>query len=416
MLNGKKITIGVTGSIAAYKAAFLIRLLVKEGAEVKVVMTRSARDFITPLTLSVLSKNAVVSNFTSKDKSEWNNHVELAAWADLFLIAPASANTMAKMAHGVCDNLLLATYLSAKSPVWIAPAMDLDMYKHPSTAANLITLESYGNTIIPAEDGELASGLEGEGRMAEPETILGKLADHFNDSSKTDKKKSKGLKGRKVLVTAGPTCEAIDPVRFITNHSSGKMGFAIAEELAGRGAQVSLISGPTQLHTIHPNIKRTDIVSAGEMYEQCLLEAKKNDIIVMAAAVADFTPETVSAQKVKKNGQASVLKLKPTKDILADIGKEKKKGQLLVGFAMETENEIANAKKKIKKKNLDIIVLNSLTEKGAGFSSKGGSVVSSQDTNKITIIDKNNKVVNYGLKSKINVAGDIADTIDALLK
>ncbi len=391
MLNGKKIILGVTASIAAYKAAFLLRLLVKEGAEVRVIMTPAAHDFITPLTLSTLSRHPVLTEFTKGKTGEWNNHVELGLWADLLLIAPASANTIAKMASGACDNLLMATYLSARCPVYLAPAMDADMYKHPSTLANLKKLSSFSNTIIPPGDGELASGLYGEGRMAEPEEIM--------DFLRTSLKKKLPLAGRSALVTAGPTYEAIDPVRFIGNHSSGKMGFALAEELAAAGAFVTLVCGPNQLELRNKSIKRIDVTSAEEMYQAAAGTFKNTDIAILAAAVADFRPEKASAKKIKKKeGKVPEIALVKTKDIAAELGKRKTKKQLLVGFALETDNEVANAKEKLRKKNLDMIVLNSLRQKGAGFSG---------DSNKVSILDKNNKTLNFDLKTKQLVAKDI---------
>ncbi|MEP2773942.1 MAG: bifunctional phosphopantothenoylcysteine decarboxylase/phosphopantothenate--cysteine ligase CoaBC [Fulvivirga sp.] len=393
MLQNKKIVLGVCGSIAAYKAASLVRLLKKAEAEVKVIMTASASDFITPLTLSTLSKNPVYTNFIKNEAGEWNNHVELGLWADFMLIAPASANTIAKMAHGQCDNLLLATYLSAKCPVYVAPAMDLDMYKHPSAVANLDRLKQYGNTIIDAEYGELASGLVGAGRMAEPESVVDFLS---------NKSKKKALTGKSVLITAGPTYEAIDPVRFIGNHSSGKMGYALAETLANEGADIHLISGPTNLQVTHPNIKVTSVTSAQEMYDASVSIFNKMDIAVLAAAVADYKPDTVADQKIKKADSNLNISLTKTKDIAAELGKLKRNGQIMVGFALETENEEANAQKKIQSKNFDFIVLNSLNDKGAGFG---------HDTNKITIIDKQNKIRKFELKSKTAVAQDIVDTI-----
>ncbi len=393
MLQNKKIVLGVCGSIAAYKAASLVRLLKKAEAEVKVIMTTSASDFITPLTLSTLSKNPVYSNFIKNEAGEWNNHVELGLWADFMLIAPASANTIAKMATGQCDNLLLATYLSAKCPVYVAPAMDLDMYKHPSTEENIDKLKQYGNTIIDAEYGELASGLVGAGRMAEPESIINFLS---------KKSKKKALTGKKVLITAGPTYESIDPVRFIGNHSSGKMGYAIAESLANEGADVQLISGPTNLNVSHPNIKVTSVTSAEEMYTASVNVFAKVDIAVLAAAVADYRPDTVADQKIKKADAKLKISLTKTKDIAAELGKLKQQNQIMVGFALETENEETNAQKKIKSKNFDFIVLNSLNDKGAGFG---------HDTNKISIIDKQNKIRKFELKSKKEVAQDIVDTI-----
>lgn len=397
MFKNKNILIGVTSSIAAYKTAFLVRLLVKQGANVKIIMTRSATEFITPLTLSTLSKNPVLIEFTKNTSGEWNNHVELGLWADVFVIAPASANTIAKMANGICDNLLLAAYLSAKCDVYLAPAMDLDMFRHKTTIDNLKRLASFGNKIIPPGNGELASGLYGEGRMAEPEKIIAFL----------EKELSKNLpfSGKKVLVTAGPTYEAIDPVRFIGNHSSGKMGFAIAEELAAQGAEVTLVCGPNSLKTTHPNIHRIDIISAEELYTASLKAFKAADLAILSAAVADFKPANISEQKIKKADGNKIISLIPTKDTLAELGKLKKKNQLLIGFALETENEIENAKTKIKNKNLDLIILNSLNDKGAGFKS---------DTNKISIINKNNKITTFELKSKENVAKDILSIIHQL--
>lgn len=394
MLKGKKILLGVTGSIAAYKAATLVRLLVKQGAEVKVLMSDGAQDFITPLTLSTLSKNPVYHQFVLNNQGEWTNHVELAIWADCLLIAPATANTIAKMAHGICDNLLLATYLSAKCVTFVAPAMDLDMYAHGSTQNNLTTLKSYGNIVLPVASGELASGLIGAGRMIEPEEIISFLQTHLVTTE--------ALKNKKVLVTAGPTYESIDPVRFIGNHSSGKMGFAIAEEFARHGADVTLISGPTDLKTNNSKIKRIDVTSADDMFEKTLKAFTKSEIAVMSAAVADYTPEKVSITKIKKSGDQLHLKLKKTKDILAELGMHKTKKQTLVGFALETNNEVANAKLKLQKKNLDFIVLNSLRSKGAGFGF---------DTNKITIIDKLGVQTEYKLKSKTEVAHDIVQKI-----
>lgn len=394
MLKGKKILLGVTGSIAAYKAATLVRLLVKQGAEVKVIMNDRAQDFITPLTLSTLSKNPVYHQFVLNNQGEWTNHVDLALWADCLLVAPATANTIAKMAHGICDNLLLATYLSAKCVTFVAPAMDLDMYAHGSTQNNLNTLKSYGNIVLPVANGELASGLIGAGRMIEPEEICTFLQAHLVTTQ--------SLKNKKVLVTAGPTYESIDPVRFIGNHSSGKMGFAIAEEFARHGADVTLISGPTDLNSINPNIKRIDVTSADEMFEKTVKAFTKSDIAVMSAAVADYTPEKVSITKIKKSGDELHLKLKKTKDILAELGKHKTKKQLLVGFALETNNEVPNAKQKLQKKNLDFIVLNSLRSKGAGFGF---------DTNKITIIDKAGVQTDFKLKSKTEVAHDIVQKV-----
>lgn len=391
-MKGRKIVLGVTGGIAAYKAAFLVRLLVKAGAEVRVVMTPSAQQFITPLTLSTLSKHPVLSQFTEGERGEWNNHVELGLWGDLMLIAPASANTLAKMVEGRSDNLLMTVYLSARCPVAVAPAMDLDMYAHPQTQANLLRLQQQGVLLIPPGTGELASGLSGEGRMAEPGTIVEFAEATFARANR--------LSGKKILVTAGPTYEAIDPVRFIGNHSTGKMGFALAEELAAQGADVTLVAGPVTLTARHPKIKRIDVVSAQEMYEACISEFSSADAAILSAAVADFRPAKKAASKIKKEqGGISSIELEETTDILASLGKIKKEKQVLVGFALETENEIANAKSKLERKNLDFIVLNSLREKGAGF---GG------DTNRVSILTREGKTLNFELKSKQAVAGDIA--------
>lgn len=394
MLQGKKIILGVCGSIAAYKSVLLVRLLVKEGAEVKVIMTASASDFITPLTLSTLSRNPVYSRFVKDDTGQWNNHVDLGLWADLMIVAPASANTLAKMANGLCDNLLLATYLSARCPVYVAPAMDLDMYMHPSTQRNLSLLKDYGNIIIDATHGELASGLVGQGRMAEPEEILQEVKNFFD--------KKKVLTGKKVLITAGPTYEAIDPVRFIGNHSSGKMGYALAHHMALNGAQVTLVSGPSQQSVDHENIELVKVTSAQEMYDACMQYFPDVDIAVLSAAVADYKPAHAADQKIKKKTNSLTLELVKTQDIAASLGKLKKNGQFTVGFALETENELDNAQNKIKSKNFDLIVLNSLNDKGAGFG---------HDTNKISIIDKQNNVRNFELKSKTDVAKDIINTI-----
>jgi phosphopantothenoylcysteine decarboxylase/phosphopantothenate--cysteine ligase len=393
MLNGKKILLGVTGSIAAYKAATLTRFFIKAGAEVRVIMTHSATDFITPVTMSTLSKNPCYIDFIKNENGEWNNHVELALWADSMLIAPASLNTIGKMANGICDNLLLATYLSAKCPIYIAPAMDEDMWLHPSTMKNLETLKSFGNIIIPPQKGELASGLNGEGRMEEPENILAFI---LNEVSKT-----MPLKGKKALVTAGPTYEAIDPVRFIGNNSSGKMGYAIAEELAEKGADVTLISGPTSL-SISPKIKLINIVTAAEMHKACMENFKGKNITVMTAAVADYKPAVKQSEKIKKKQKALTIKLAPTNDILFELGQMKTKTQFLCGFALETENVMSNAMLKLKRKNLDMIVVNSLKDQGAGFH---------EETNKISIIDPSNKITNFDLKSKKEVAEDIVKFI-----
>ena len=394
MLAGKKIILGVTGSIAAYKSAVLTRLLVKAGAEIKVIMTPSAHDFITPLTLSTLSKNPVLTEFIKDESGQWNNHVELGLWADAMIIAPASANTIAKMASGLCDNLLLAVYLSARCPVFFSPAMDLDMLQHPSTKENIQKLKTFGNHIIDPSFGELASGLTGLGRMAEPEEIAEHLKKIFEGNSK--------LKGKKVLVTAGPTHEAIDPVRFIGNHSSGKMGFAIAEALANEGAQVNLVTGPTQQHTQHPGISVKHVTSAEEMYNVCSNLFPTSDITVLSAAVADYKPTVKADQKIKKKDETLTIELTKTHDIAASLGKLKHNGQVIVGFALETEQEHANALKKLESKNFDLIVLNSLNDNGAGFG---------HDTNKITIIDRKEKVKTFELKSKKEVARDIVNAI-----
>jgi phosphopantothenoylcysteine decarboxylase/phosphopantothenate--cysteine ligase len=391
VLSGKKILLGVTAGIAAYKTSYLVRHFIKAGAEVKVVMTPAAKDFVTPLTLSTLSKNPVHSTFYDKSEENelWNNHVDLALWADLMVIAPLTANTLAKMSEGICDNLLLATYLSAKSTVYFAPAMDLDMYQHETTSSNILSLEKRGNVFIPPSFGELASGLEGEGRMAEPEEILTFIENHLLESLP--------LRGKRVLITAGPTYEAIDPVRFIGNHSSGKMGFALAEEAAGLGASVTLISGPSNEKLEIANVHRINVVSAEQMYQSTHQHIDGMDIAIFSAAVSDFTPKVVSSQKIKKKESNVQIELVPTKDILASVGALKKE-QYLVGFALETENELENARDKIKRKNLDLIVLNSLQDKGAGFRS---------DTNKVTLINKKGKVKEFELKSKKEVATDI---------
>ncbi|TVZ55417.1 phosphopantothenoylcysteine decarboxylase/phosphopantothenate--cysteine ligase [Lutibacter sp. Hel_I_33_5] len=395
VLSGKKILLGITAGIAAYKTASLVRLFIKSGAEVKVIMTPASKDFITPLTLSTLSKNPVHSTFYNKeDENElWNNHVDLGLWADIMLVAPATANTLSKMANGTCDNLLLATYLSAKCPVYFAPAMDLDMYKHPSTIESLEKLQSFKNVMIPATSGELASGLVGEGRMAEPQDIVSFIENEI--LSKLP------LKGKKVLLTAGPTYEAIDPVRFIGNHSSGKMGFAIAKAAANLGAEVILITGPSHQKVQHSFIKRVDVTSAEEMYTAAHTYFSDVDIAILSAAVADFKPKNVAHQKIKKKDATLTIELEKTKDILASLGAIKKE-QFLVGFALETNNEIVNAKGKLERKNLDAIVLNSLQDKGAGFAT---------DTNKITIIDKNLNEKAFQLKSKAAVAVDIMNEI-----
>jgi len=399
ILSSKKVLLGVTAGIAAYKSAFLVRLFVKAGAQVRVIMTPSAKEFVTPLTLSTLSKNEVYSSFTSEENENetWNNHVELALWADFFVIAPATANTLSKMANGTCDNLLLAAYLSAKCPVYYAPAMDLDMYKHESVQAAFNKLHSYGAIQIPAAFGELASGLVGEGRMAEPGEIISFI--------EKDIVSKLPLRNKKVLITAGPTYEAIDPVRFIGNHSSGKMGYALAEEAASLGAEVILISGPTHLQTKSSFIKILSVTSAEEMYTACHKFYSQIDLAILSAAVADFRPKIKATQKIKKDGASLTIELEPTKDILASLGAIKK-NQLLVGFALETENEIENAKKKLIKKNLDFIVLNSLNDAGAGFGS---------NTNKISIIDKKKQIKSFELKSKTEVAKDIFNILTPVL-
>ena len=395
VLNGKKVLLGVSGGIAAYKTASLVRSLIKAGAHVQVVMTPASKDFVTPLILSTLSKNPVFSEFYNKDdeNKQWNNHVELALWADYILIAPATANTLSKMANGVCDNLLLATYLSAKCPVYFAPAMDLDMYKHQTTLDNFKKLESYKNIMIPAESGELASGLSGEGRMAEPENIVSFLEKHILEALP--------LYGKKILITAGPTYEAIDPVRFIGNHSTGKMGYDIANKAANLGAKVYLVSGPSHQKVNNRSIELIKVTSAEEMYQACHEKYALVDVAIAAAAVADYKPKNVAQQKIKKSDAAFSIELEKTKDILLSLGTQKK-NQFLIGFALETENEIENAKLKIEKKNLNLIVLNSLNDKGAGFG---------QPTNKVTFIDNNFQIEPKELKSKEDVAVDIVEKI-----
>ena len=395
VLSGKKILLGVSGGIAAYKTANLVRLFIKAGAQVQVVMSPASLHFVTPLTLATLSKNPVYFTFYNEEEAtgEWNNHVELGLWADLMLVAPATANTLSKMANGNCDNLLIATYLSAKCPVYFAPAMDLDMYKHPSTLDSFHKLKSFGNIIIPAESGELASGLSGEGRMAEPENIVAFL--------ENDLLERLPLKGKKILITAGPTYEAIDPVRFIGNHSSGKMGFDIANEAANKGAEVILVSGPTHLNVQNSSIKLIRVTSAQDMYDACHEYYNNVDVAIAAAAVADYRPKNVADQKIKKNEATFSIELEKTKDILASLGEQKKK-QFLIGFALETENEIEHAKQKIQKKNLDLIVLNSLNDKGAGFG---------LPTNKVTFISKDFIVEPKELKSKEEVAQDIINKV-----
>tara|TARA_B100000678_G_C18223980_1_gene508055 strand:- start:2333 stop:3535 length:1203 start_codon:yes stop_codon:yes gene_type:complete len=392
VLRGKKILLGITGGIAAYKTASLVRLFIKAGAQVRVVMTPAAKDFITPLTLSTLSKNEVYSSFTEEEGELWNNHVELGLWADIMLIAPATANTLSKMAAGNSDNFLLATYVSAKCPVYFAPAMDLDMYKHPSTKNNFETLKSFGNFMIPAGTGELASGLSGEGRMAEPEEIFQFLEDHLSAFLP--------LKGKQIMITAGPTYEAIDPVRFIGNHSSGKMGYEIARAAANLGAKVILISGPTHLQISEDHIHLIKVVSAQEMYDAAMAHFEKADVVIAAAAVADYKPETIADQKIKKDDETLTIRLTKTQDILRSLG-ERKRQQKLIGFALETNNELENARVKLQKKNLDFVVLNSLQDKGAGFQN---------DTNKVSFVFQD-EVKSFGLKPKSEVAVDILNEI-----
>ena len=395
MLGSKNILLGITGGIAAYKTTFLVRLLIKAGANVKVILTESASSFVSPLTLATLSKNPAVTSFVKEEGNEtdWNNHVDLGLWADLMVIAPATANTMSKMAIGTCDNLLLATYLSAKCPVFFAPAMDLDMYKHESTKNSIDKLKSFGNIMIPATSGELASGLYGEGRMAEPENIVEFIKDYLSQGLP--------LKDKKVVITAGPTYEAIDPVRYIGNHSSGLMGYELANAAANLGAEVILISGPSSLTIDNAAITLVKVVSGDEMYKQAHIYYGNSDIVICAAAVADYRPKTIADQKIKKNEDSFVIDLIKNKDILLSLGKIKK-NQFLVGFALETENELENAKGKLKKKNLDAIILNSLNDKGAGFGS---------NTNKITFIDKNSQIKAFELKTKAEVAVDILNEI-----
>lgn len=397
MLKDKKIILGISGSIAAYKIPALVRLLIKEGAIVQLVMTPSSRDFVTPLTLSTLSGHPVLTEAFNKENGEWNSHVELGLWADMMLIAPLSANTLAKMASGIADNLLLTTYLSAKCPVFIAPAMDLDMYKHPTTVNNIKKLLEYGNHLIAPTEGELASGLCGAGRMEEPENIVQEIKDFFIAEWE--------FAGKKIMITAGPTHEAIDPVRFIGNHSSGLMGFAIAEVFAERGGEVTLITGPSSLKIIDESINRIDVVTAEEMHAACIENFEDADIIVMSAAVADYTPEHPADEKIKKSGKEMTVKLRPTIDILAEMGQKKREDQFLTGFALETENPIANAEAKLERKNLDLIVLNSPRDEGAAFG---------VETNKVTLITKQKEKIEYELKLKHDVAMDIVDKIREL--
>ena len=393
-LQGKHIVLGITGSIAAYKACLLIRLLVKEGAEVQVVIIPSGKEFITPLTLSTLTRKPVISEFFSQRDGTWNSHVDLGLWADLMVIAPATASTIGKMAHGIADNMLITTYLSMKAPVMVAPAMDLDMYAHPATQHNIDILRSYGNIIVEPGSGELASQLVGKGRMEEPENILLHICDALNPHANR-------LRGKKVLITAGPTYEKIDPVRFIGNYSSGKMGYAIAETCASEGAEVTLVSGPTSLQPRHASIRCIRVESAQEMYEATTAQFADADITILSAAVADFTPEEVAGKKIKREKGAQTLTLQPTHDIAAELGRRKQEGQLLVGFALETHDEEANARHKLEKKNLDLIVLNSLQDAGAGFM---------HDTNKVTLLTAES-AQSFPLKSKEAVAKDIIDKI-----
>ena len=393
MLTGKKIVLGITGSIAAYKAAYLCRALIKQGAEVQVIITPAGKEFITPLTLSTLTQKPVICDFFTANSGVWNSHVDLGLWADLMLIAPATASTIGKMANGIADNMLVTTYLSAKAPVFIAPAMDKDMYIHPSTQRNLEKLKSYGNRIIEPASGFLASTLEGKGRMEEPDTIVRVLDDFFNQQKQLSKKK--------VLITAGPTYENIDPVRYISNYSSGKMGFALAKSCADRGAEVILIAGPVHLTVDNPAIKRIDIKSANEMFEQASAYFPETDAAILCAAVADFKVKNVSDKKIKRTDKDTyLLELEANPDIAASLGKIKTKKQILAGFALETENELANAEGKLKRKNLDFIVLNSLNDPEAGFQ---------KDTNKISIIDSSGNKTDFPAKSKNEVANDIMD-------
>lgn len=393
MLEGKKFVLGITGSIAAYKAAYLIRALIKKGAEVQVVITPAGKEFITPITLSALTSKPVISEFFSQRDGTWHSHVDLGLWADAMIVAPATASTIGKMAHGIADNMLITTYLSMKAPVFIAPAMDLDMFAHPATQHNLDILRSYGNHIIEPGEGELASHLVGKGRMEEPDNIVRILEDYFAKGAELAKKK--------VVITAGPTYEKIDPVRFIGNYSSGKMGYALAEECAARGAEVILVSGPVQLTTSHPGIRRIDVESAAEMHETTLCEFADADAAILCAAVADFTPEEVADHKIKREHDDLMLRLKPTHDIAAALGQRKQAHQCLVGFALETDHEAEHAQNKLRRKNLNFIVLNSLRDAGAGFR---------HDTNKITILDAEGSTA-YPLKSKKEVAADIVDRL-----
>jgi len=403
MLKGRKILLGVTGGIAAYKAANIIRLLVKEGAEVKVVMTPIAREFITPLTLATLSRNPVLVDFFDPEDGRWNSHIDLGLWADLYIIAPATANTIGKMASGIADNLLLTTYLSARCPIFLAPAMDLDMLAHPATVRNIETLKSYGNHIIEPGTGELASGLEGRGRMAEPEVIVKEIREFFSKKKITELP----LIGRRVFINAGPTVEPIDPVRFISNHSTGRMGIALADKAAAMGAEVTLVLGPVSLRPSQQAVRIVTVNTAAEMKDESVRAFTQCDIAILAAAVADFTPETVSAAKIKREAGEMVISLKPTEDIAALLGTMKKEGQFLAGFALETDDGLSHAADKLRRKNLDMIVLNSLTDEGAGFGF---------ETNLITIIDRNNNIDKFELKSKDEVASDILQKIISLTR
>jgi phosphopantothenoylcysteine decarboxylase/phosphopantothenate--cysteine ligase len=402
MLKGKHILIGVTGGIAAYKTATIIRLLVKEGADVKVIMTSHSKEFITPLTLATLSKNPVISEFYNPENGDWNSHVDLGIWADLFLIAPATANTIAKMANGVADNLLLTTYFSARCPVFVAPSMDLDMLRHPATIINTETIKAFGNTILEPATGELASGLTGKGRMAEPEEIVMEINNFF-----FKKKRDKPLTGKHLLINAGPTREPLDPVRFISNYSSGKMGIALADAACEYGATVDLVLGPVSITPVSKGINIINVTTAASMASECITRFPDCDIAILSAAVADFTPGTTSEKKIKKDKNGLVLKLKPTIDIAYELGKLKNHLQLLTGFALETDNELANAREKLARKNFDLIILNSLAENGAGFE---------YSTNKITLIDRNNNIDKFEVKSKDEVAKDILDKIVSMIK
>ena len=400
MLKGKKIILGITGSIAAYKAAYIIRALVKKGAEVQVVITPGGKEFITPITLSALSSNPVISEFFSNRDGSWHSHVDLGLWADAMLIAPATASSIGKMANGIADNMLITTYLSCKAPVFIAPAMDLDMFAHPSTQQNIEKLRSFGNHIIEPGEGELASHLVGKGRMEEPDGIVGVLDRYFDGL--------RSLTHKKIVITAGPTYEKIDPVRFIGNYSSGKMGFALAEACAAQGAQVTLIAGPVSLSTTHPGIRRIDVESAEEMYQAAVRTFPDSDAAILCAAVADYRPEVQSDEKIKREKTGDItMHLVPNPDIAAALGKMKQAGQRLVGFALETTNEVAHATEKLERKNLDFIVLNSLKDKGAGFRC---------DTNKVSILEANGKLTEYPVKPKNEVAGDIVEKLASLLK